>query len=221
MKKNTILNWSFCLPRRNKYLFIGDSHAIYFSGKKLFEMPLFTRDSEFCYPLGPRLMHTIAKHGFQIPRRFKVAIRASRFDTIVFCLGEIDCRVYLASDDADSYKKGDWVEAYVKNSIKLSQNLKIRSVVILSPVPPSDIGVSNDQYPRRGSLIDRVSATRWMRDELKESKAFEDPNNRFLDLGVMLAQNDGSLDQRLTDDGVHVNTIGAELIRNRISSLEF
>jgi hypothetical protein len=60
-----------------------------------------------------------------------------------------------------------------------------------------------------------------MRDELKKSKAFEDPNNRFLDLGMMLAQNDGSLDPRLTDDGVHVNTIGAELIRNRISRLEF
>ena len=221
IKINTIFNRSFCFHRRKKYLFIGDSHAIHFSGKELFNMPFFCNDREFCFPLGPRLMHTIAKRGFQIPRRFIIAMWASKFNTLVFCLGEIDCRVYLASNEAENYKKGDWVETYVMNSIKLSETLKIRNVVILSPVPPSDIGVSDDRYPRSGSLMARVSATRWMRDELKKLKVFEDSSCKLLDLEEILAGRGGSLDHKLTEDGVHVNNIGAVLVRNKISRLEF
>jgi lysophospholipase L1-like esterase len=176
-------------------------------------------DGSYCYPLGPRLMHTVAMSGFKIPKRLNFIFRISAFDVLVVSLGEIDCRMYLGSRDSKKFKQGDWPELFLQESIKLAQKLDVKHLLILTPVPPSDLALENKDYPRQGNLSSRVSATNWLSDRIISSSIFLDPKHHYLDLRPILAKGDGSLNLNLTDDGVHVNSAGAKAVLESISKM--
>jgi lysophospholipase L1-like esterase len=138
---------------------------------------------------------------------------------MVISLGEIDCRMYLGSEKADMYRSEFWVDRFLQNSLQLAKDIRVKRIIVLTPVPPSDIARIDERYPRKGTLYDRVDSTKWLTSALMNSKWSSDPTLNILDLSKILSIEDGSLDPKYTDDGVHVNLRGAGVIKQKIVSL--
>lgn len=80
---------------------------------------------------------------------------------------------------------------------------------------PSDVGLEHPDLPRTGTLAERVAATRLLELRLcEEVQRLGDPTVTALPIGATLeAPGTGALDARFTEDGVHVNPLGAERVR--------
>lgn len=87
------------------------------------------------------------------------------------------------------------------------------SAIMMSPVPPSDIGSDNPYYTRIGTLDERVSVTRLITEALVE---LSNPEFWVSNLGEIFYTDRGDLSSVYTDDGVHVNSIGASKILKSI-----
>ena len=210
----------FYKPKKN-FLYVGDSHAMHITEKMPLLFSSHQHDGSYCFSLGPRLMHSVAISGFSMPKRTLILFRLATFNVLIISLGEIDCRMYLGSENSDFYKKGDWPELFLEQSIELAQKLRIKNLLILTPVPPSDLALENGMYPRRGNLSSRISATNWLTECIISSNVFQNPKYQYIDLRQILAIGAGSLNPKLTDDGVHANSLGAKIIKKSISKLHF
>jgi hypothetical protein len=109
----------------------------------------------------------------------------------------------------------DFVGRYVARAVELRDRLGAEDVVLVVPVPPSDVGLEHPDLPRTGTLAERVAATRLLELRLcEEVERLGDPTVTALPIGPALEEpGTGALDARFTEDGVHVNPLGAERVR--------
>jgi len=129
----------------------------------------------------------------------------------VFCFGEIDIRCHLAGPE----KNTGFINSYVLNCIKLV-NAKPKNVIFLAPTPPSDFYMDHPSYPRRGKLIERIRAHNVYCVELKDHSI----SNFcvYVNSRTVLVDGQGGLRRELTEDGCHLNSEGAAIVRNIISN---
>ena len=129
----------------------------------------------------------------------------------VFCFGEIDIRCHLA----DPEKNTGFINSYILNCIKLV-NAKPKNVMFLTPTPPSDFYMDHPSFPRHGNLIERVRAHNDYCGELEKHA-----NSNFciyINSRTVLVDEQGGLRRELTEDGCHLNSQGAAIVRSIISN---
>lgn len=199
---------------KSRNLIVGDSHSPFLAGNQL---KRFYRGEEnfYCLYLGPRLLHSVATKGF--PSLAFVMLSHLHWNSVIFILGEIDVRVFLANKER-SFRVSDQVAAsYLTECVRISEVLKSKSVMVLAPVPPSNLGKENLRFPRNGSLQARVKA-------FNDLNALLDKNCRkysvpFIDTRKILTNSSGSLKKKLTNDGCHLNSRGSSLVREHLLTL--
>lgn len=196
-------------------VWVGDSHAPYLSGAQLAPVARSAEGNAVVW-LGPRLMYSVARDGFPRPLLPQLAGLSWRLRErrLVVALGEIDCRVHLV----ERVSAGDdlaFVARYVDRVRELRQQLEAPSVVILGPVPPSDlvVGYDNPEFPRRGTLAERIAVTRLLDERLRSAVAAADGHDIVFASLLFLAAPDGRLRDDRTDDGIHVNAAGSAEVR--------
>ena len=194
-------------------IFVGDSHAHFIAnnGAPLRRIAITSNDDLVIY-LGSRLLYSVATKGFQFGFITTALLHlASKRQPIIFVLGEIDCRVHLVTKAMPLGQNAfDKIAAnYVSNVLDMVSRFKFGIPILLSPVPPSDIGQSTNDYPRNGSILERISVTSSLSDALAKAAA---QDFLFLDLSQVLIDNRGVLRPSFTDDGVHTNQSGAKLV---------
>jgi hypothetical protein len=200
-----------------KMIWIGDSHSRYINGSgqsaKRYEA---TKSSELVIWVGPRLLYSIAKKGFRLnPLDRKLLRRFGKDSTCVFVFGEIDCRAHLASGFRfmDQEELTTISEEYKNQILELASRYNFSHCIVVSPIPPSNFGLIDPKFPRVGSLDERVLATNALTNSLTK---LGEQNFAILDLSSFLASEDGTLNPSYSQDGVHVNSVGATIIRNRL-----
>ena len=133
----------------------------------------------------------------------------------VFAFGEIDCRVHLPQRLRQGALELAFVDRYVDRVVTFAEAVGMRDVVIASPTPPSDLGEHNPDYPRAGSLSDRVQVTAAVRTRLMRNAN----NVAVLNLEEVVAGEGGALREALTDDGCHVNPCGSDMVRGALDRM--
>ena len=131
-------------------------------------------------------------------------------DTVIFCLGEIDCRCHIhkyvenGGDYAQIIKQ--LVETYFKaiTIIVAFSGLSLKQVGVYNAVPPVIKGTvpENPDYPFLGRNQDRLLYTRcfnyWCREKCAEyGYVFFDVYNKYAD-------SNGFLNHELSDGNVHI-----------------
>ena len=80
-------------------------------------------------------------------------------------------------------------------------------------MPPSDFGLENPDFPRAGTLSDRVKATNFVISNLMSRAP---TNMKVINFSKHISENDGSLKREYTRDGVHINSKAAEILMKSI-----
>ena len=201
-------------------IWVGDSHALFISGSPRATISSPSKHSDICVWLGPRLAYSIARHGLILPKTLNGIARIRKFERLVVAFGEIDCRMFLGSAQAARYRDETWVKRFVNEVLITGERNRVREVVFLTPVPPSDLSDDNPDFPKRGTLIDRINATEWLTKNIR-LYANEHTMARVIVLRDLLAKKDGSLNPNFTDDGVHVNNIARLMIQEYVNESAF
>ena len=198
---------------RDVSLLIGDSHAVAIYSALNHGSTKLLSPNYYLERLGPRLMYSISKKGFLFRERTIRKLKLMRFDRVYVIVGEIDCRVYLSDETRHNTKDSAWVRDFLKKCANMSVLLGISDLVIVGPLPPSDIGFEDPRYPRTGSISSRVKATKWLTETLQNEIALNyDGEVRFIDIWSQVTKSDSILDPNYTDDGVHINLKSASKI---------
>ena len=201
-----------------KLVFMGDSHAYFlFKSHKVMKKFSVVKSNILTIWLGPTLLYQISEDGFSVDKKMnKVLKLVKNVRFIVIILGEIDCRVHLVPK---TLKRGDKeffriALNYKKSVIQFITDYGFEKAIIIAPYPPSDLGVDNPRFPRNGSISDRVLVTKKITKALAEisSKSFIVVEN-----SRELSNQNGSLDRNYTEDGVHLNSQGSDLILDKIN----
>ena len=131
-------------------------------------------------------------------------------DTIVFCLGEIDCRCHVHKHitDALTYQViiDNIVENYfeaIKLNISISQ-IKLKNICVYNIVPPIEKynTSENHNYPYLGTDEERKQYTLYFNKKIKE-KCIE-KNYTFFDIYNNYIDENGFLRKDLSDGNVHI-----------------
>ncbi len=201
-----------CLNRNEKVLIVGDSHACYIAGC---ELKQFGKgfDNFYALHLGPKLLYSISNKGVK-KSIITYWLKFSKFDFVFFQLGEIDIRVYSAKPDIKHELTDKIVRDYIGALMDFQNFIKVKELIILSPIPQSDAGVQDDKYPRNGSLNSRVIGHNQLCKRLLDLSIKQ--NVMFIDVTKILINSSGVLLPILTDDNTHVNKIGSNLIRRHL-----
>lgn len=150
--------------------------------------------------LGPKLMYSIKLEDFLL-----LKIQPSKYDKIVFCLGEIDCRCHLYKYMGSLAKTIDgMVQIYFNMIEKYVKVLKSNNIFIYNVPPPSNIDnvTNNPEYPFRGTNDERKLIVRIMNEHLKHyCKSY---NYSFIDIIDMCEDENGLLSKKSSNDGVHI-----------------
>ena len=202
-------------------IWIGDSHAHFIANnKEPLKRVAVTNNNHLVIYLGPRLLYSVATKGFQFNYMAKAILHlASQSQPVIFVFGEIDCRVHLVSKvkplGQDIF---DGIAANFLYTVKgMVRQFNLGEPILLSPVPPSDLGQSSNNYPRNGSILQRIAVTRSLTDALIKTAS---SHCICLDLSHLLSDDIGALRSSLTDDGVHTNTKGSQLVLEQLRSAE-
>jgi hypothetical protein len=174
-------------------------------------------------------MWSIANKGFP-PEVLLVARLIGRFGksrrlSLIVVFGEIDVRVHLVNHLVDMQARSrpsmNFVSEYLKQCQLLAKTLLADRVLVAVPVPPGDSFNDPPNFPRSGTLAERIDAFLLLRDELAAAvdTTGAEPTTFLFDCTEELADSDGSLRADLTDDGCHVNHSGAEVVRVRMHAL--
>jgi hypothetical protein len=163
-------------------------------------------------------MWTFADNGFPADilwaARLIRRIGRSRQFSLIVVTGEIDVRLHLAGSHNQSRRSMAFVSEYVKQCQLLGRELGAGRVLVAIPVPPGNPkGVTG--YPRSGTLAERIDTFKILREALvvEVNATKSEPTTLVLDCTDHLADGTGSLLDHLTDDGCHVNDIGAGIVR--------
>jgi hypothetical protein len=212
---------------KSQIVFMGDSHAWYLAScvPATPKSHVFLNEQgELVIWIGPRLMYSVGAKGFNFGALQALALliaKKKNFSYLVVHLGEIDCRMYSSKleNSSDLVKL---VNRYYEHLLRTSKTYGFREVLVITPIPPSDLGAVNESFPRRSSLETRVSTTSILTQyliEFSEKFGFKTINSQAL-LGLASSSTIiGELNGDYSLDGCHVNKDGAELIRMHINSI--
>ena len=202
----------FWTSQFKEILWIGDSHASFISGIKLSQL-FGNKSNTSLVWLGPRLMYSISKKGF--PFYVHLSLKLSRRNTnVIFVLGEIDVRVHLVARNDYQF---DFAKDYIDLIASFKEKYKGLNFLVVSPLPPSDLGAQDEKLPRNGSLAQRIQTNAALTSKLKDLCFHH--NVQFLDITELICAKDGSLAPKFTLDGCHCNHVGSAKIKEKISTL--
>jgi len=134
-------------------------------------------------------------------------------DTIVFCLGEIDCRCHIHKYVTDITPYQDIINNIVENyfeaielNVSISQ-IKLKNICVYNIVPPihKDIILGSDRidYPFLGTDEERKQYVLYFNEKLKE-KCIE-KNYIFFDIYNNYIDENGFLRNDLSDGNSHIH----------------
>ena len=131
-------------------------------------------------------------------------------DTIIFCLGEIDCRCHVHKYITDTITYQDIIDDIVDNyfeaielNVSVSQ-IKLKNVCVYNVVPPiqKHNTYENYEFPYLGTDEERKQYVLYFNKKLKE-KCIE-KNYIFFDIYNNYIDENGFLRKDLSDDNVHI-----------------
>lgn len=199
-------------------IYMGDSHAYYLSGNtrpiKKFSL---NKSGVLTIWIGPKLLYTIANQGFLLDKRMKIVLMSVRNSpTIVFILGEIDCRVHFVKKTLVlGDKEFDSVALKYKSIItQFVTDNSLGKCIVLAPFPQSDFGLGNPRIQRDGALSERVLVTKKITDSLLKISS---ENFIVIDNSNDLSDQNHSLEKKYTDDDVHLNSLGIQIVKDEIT----
>ncbi len=131
-------------------------------------------------------------------------------DTIIFCLGEIDCRCHINKHVTDTVTYENIIDNIVENyfeAIELNINtsqIKLKNVCVYNVVPPIEKynTPENSQFPYLGTDEERKQYTLYFNKKIKE-KCFE-KKYIFFDIYNNYIDKNGFLRKDLSDGNVHI-----------------
>jgi len=175
---------------------IGDSH----SGTSWTGTITHQLGEVLCYSFGKEKLNRCDIRNFNIKDG----------DTIVFCLGEIDCRCHIHKHITETRRYQDIINDIVDNyfeAIELNvfiSQIKLKNVCVFNVVPPVQKynTLENPKYPFLGTDEERKQYVLYFNKKLKEKciekeYIFFDVYNNYID-------ENGYLRKDLSDDEVHI-----------------
>jgi hypothetical protein len=153
-----------------------------------------------CYSLGKEKLNRCDIRNFNIKDG----------DTIVFCLGEIDCRCHIHKHITETTRYQDIINNIVDNyfeaielNVSISQ-IKLKNVCVYNVVPPIQKynTLENPEYPYLGTDEERKQYALYFNEKLKE-KCIE-KEYIFFDIYNNYIDENGYLRKDLSDDNVHI-----------------
>lgn len=192
---------------KHRIVFVGDSHAVFIRQGLRIGVHGSQPINSLLFWIGPRLMYSVSKSGFPTTVLFKIMMWVWRPKLVVISLGEIDIRMFLHDT---TLRNAEWVYDYLQKVEELRVHTRIESIYVLSGIPVSDLPPT-DVIERMGTLSERLEGYRWLQSEIQtQLSQFEEfVNIHYIDLGNSLVGIDGSLSRDYSNDGIHVNSIGA------------
>ena len=131
-------------------------------------------------------------------------------DTIVFCLGEIDCRCHIYKHITDTITYQDIINNIVNNYVEaielniLTSQIKLKNICVYNVVPPIQKHNTSEnlEYPYLGTDGERKQYVLYFNEKLKEKciekeYIFFDVYNNYID-------ENGFLRKDLSDNNVHI-----------------
>jgi hypothetical protein len=204
-----------------KSIWIGDSHAYHLINQgAVMQKISITADNNLLIWIGPRLLYSVSRKGFEFDFLTRIVLKiASKNQNVFFVLGEIDCRVYLVSKTLpggpDAF--AEIAKNYIHEVSMLLQNFGLKRAIIVGPVPPSDSGAQSSEFPRNGTLAERVFVTKMLTESLLKCSTSD---VLMVELAPILSVENGCLDPLLSDDGIHVNRKGSKIALDEIFKKE-
>ena len=132
-------------------------------------------------------------------------------DTIIFCLGEIDCRCHVHKHvtNASTYQDiiHNIVDRYfeaIELNVSIAQ-IKLKNVCVYNVVPPIQKHNTheNPEYPYLGSDEERKQYVLYFNEKLKEK--CREKKYIFFDIYNHYADVNGFLSKELSDGNVHIS----------------
>lgn len=175
---------------------IGDSHS-YNGWTEIINHHLGTL---LCYSFGKEKINRCDIRNFNIKDG----------DTIIFCLGEIDCRCHIHKHITDTTTYQNIINNIVDNyfeaielNVSISQ-IKLKNICVYNVVPPiQKYNIwENPAYPYLGTDEERKQYTLYFNEKLKE-KCIE-KEYIFFDIYNNYIDENGFLRKDLSDGNVHI-----------------
>ena len=162
-------------------------------------------DAQFTHHLGSRTMYGFSTREEAAPRTL-TAFGVKPGDTVLFVLGEIDVRSHVFKHVGEGVPVeavvADLTERYFRKIGELTQGRGVEAAV-MGAIPPMDGPTyASEDYPIRGSLAQRVAATRLLNAALAEGCGAR--GMAYFELNDLYALPDGSLDLAQSDHFCHV-----------------
>jgi len=176
---------------------IGDSHSGY-GWNGIIQHNL---NALLCYSFGKDKLNRCDIRNFNIKDG----------DTIIFCLGEIDCRCHVHKHITETTTYQDIINNIVDNyfeaielNISISQ-IKLKNICVYNVVPPIQKynTVENPKYPFLGTDEERKQYVLYFNKKLKE-KCIE-KKYIFFDIYNKYIDENGYLKKNLSDGNVHIH----------------
>jgi len=175
---------------------IGDSHSS-FGWSGIIHQSL---GPLLCYTFGTKKLNICDIRNFNIKDG----------DTIIFCLGEIDCRCHIHKHITDTTTYQDIINEIVDNyfdaihlNVSVAQ-IKLKNICVYNVVPPVQIYNTweNKDYPFLGTDKERKEYVLYFNKKIKE-KCIE-KKYIFFDIYNNYIDNNGFLRKDLSDGNVHI-----------------
>jgi len=175
---------------------IGDSHSNFC----LTEVIQHHLGPVLCYSFGKEKINRCDIRNFNIKDG----------DTIIFCLGEIDCRCHIHKHITETTTYQDIIKNIVDSyfeaielNVSISQ-IKLKNICVYNVVPPiqKNNTLENPEYPYLGSDEERKQYVLYFNKKLKE-KCIE-KNYIFFDIYDNYVDENGFLRKDLSDSNVHI-----------------
>ena len=176
---------------------IGDSHS-YYGWTNIIEHHL---GPVLCYSFGKEKLDKCDIRNFNIKDG----------DTIIFCLGEIDCRCHIHKYITNIITYQNIINNIVNNyfeaielNISISQ-IKLKNICVYNVVPPIQKYNTheNPKFPYLGTDEERKQYTLYFNQKIKE-KCIE-KNYIFFDIYDNYIDKNGFLRKDLSDGNVHIS----------------
>ena len=132
-------------------------------------------------------------------------------DSIIFCLGEIDCRCHIHKHISANLSYEDIINNIIENyfeAIKLNidvSNIKLKNICVYNIIPPIDkdkFKYHNPSYPHLGNNDERKMYILYFNKKLKEKCT--EYNYIFFDIYDYYVDENGFLNNDLSDQNVHI-----------------
>jgi len=175
----------------------GDSHANFGWGNDIKKHNI---NSSLCYSFGKKKLQRIDIRKFNVKNN----------DTIIFCLGEIDCRCHIHKHITGDKTYQTIIEEIIANYIEAIQiniqvsNVKFKNVCIYNVPPPVNRynTFENQEYPFLGTDEERKQYILYFNRILQQK--CKEHNFIFFDIYNHYVNEEGFLNKELSDGNVHI-----------------